>query len=291
MTPLRRRMADALRLRKLAKATQDSYLRAVASFARFSGRSPDRLDTDDVRRFLLDLDRRGRKPATLAVYHAAIKFFFVHVVDRPAVMDGVPRPRVPRRGRTRALTREEAKALLDAAARSPFDYTFFATQLATGLRVSEVRRLRVHDIDRRAGLLRVRAGKGGLPRASLLGDRLLRTFERYYRRVRPGPPWLFPARRFAAPGRRHPTQPWADHPVAKCTMSRRLQACTTRAALTRPVTSHDLRRTFATWLLEDGVDTRVIQVLLGHASPTTTARYTQVRPGLLRGTRSPFERL
>ena len=158
--------------------------------------------------------------------------------------------------------------------------------LATGLRISEATRLQVHDIDRRAGLLHVRRGKGDKPRSVMLSARTVQMLERYWRDVRPRAPWLFPAR---VSGRGGPLGAWTDRPISAPWMAKRLKL--RQGDVPRPIRSHDLRRTFATWLIEDGYDLRLVQVLLGHASPETTARYTRVHSDVIARTRSPFDRL
>jgi len=140
----------------------------------------------------------------------------------------------------------------------------------------------------RAGLLHVRCGKGAKPRSVLLGERHLNLLRRYWAVEKPGHDWLFPAQR---PGSTNPVHRWADHPVSPDSVRDRLHRATRLAGLTRRVTPHDLRCTYATWLLEAGVDLRTVQVLLGHASPVTTARYTWVRPELIRSTPSPLDML
>jgi len=163
MTRLRQKMTDDLRLRDLSPNTAATYIRCVATFARFHGRSPDLLDTGEVRQFLLHLADLGRAPATRVVYHAALAFLFVHTLGRPEVMAFVPRPRVRTQRPGRCLTRDEARRLLGSLATRPFDYTFFALLLATGLRLSEATALVVQDIDRGAGLLHVRSARGASP--------------------------------------------------------------------------------------------------------------------------------
>jgi integrase len=289
MTPLRKKMVEDLRLRNLSEATVASYVRCVAQFARFFHASPSDLGTAEVRDYLLHLRGLGRAPATRAVCHAALLFLYTYTLERPEVMAHVPRPRVP--GHPVPLTRAEARALLEAFRDRPFDYTFFALMLATGLRISEARQLCVGDIDRQAQLVHVRRdkGKGGKARSVMLSPRTLRLLERYWVVVRPREPLLFPAQRLAKPGR---VAGWADHPVSKSTMSERLlRIQRERVFFGRRITSHDLRRTFATWLTEDGCDLRLVQVLLGHASPNTTARYTRIHADVIARTPSPFDRL
>jgi len=244
-----------------------------------------------VRAFLLYLADLGRAPATRVVYHAALRFLYVETLGTPDVMATIPRPRSrpPKPGRP--LTREEVGALLEAAASSPYTYTVIATLLATGLRVSEACDLQPDDIDSRSGFIHVRCGKGGKSRFVKLGERHLRLLRRYWQVERPGRAWVFPAQRLVTPGVVDLEHRWADRPINPESIRSRLHKATRDAGLERRVTPHDLRRTYATWLLEAGVDLRTVQVLLGHTSPNTTARYTSVRPDLIRKTPSPLDLL
>ena len=291
MTPLRKKMIEDMRLRNLAERTQEQYVNCVAVYARHYRASPAQLGEHEVRGFLLLLEELGRKASTRVVYHAAIGFVYLYTLRRPEVMENVPRPRVPRAPVRRPLTHDEARVLLEAARSKPYLYTFLATALATGLRLSELCNLRVEDIDAGSMTIHVRNGKGGKQRWVKLGERHLRLLRRYWQVERPGGPWLFPAQRMIAPFVVDPTNRWQDTPVSVSGAHSRLKALTRRAGLKRNVTHHDLRRTYATWLLEAGVDLRVVQVMLGHDSPETTTRYTMVRPELIRSTPSPLEML
>jgi len=170
MTGLRAKMLADLQLRGLSERTQGQYIATARLFAEFHGESPAKLGAEEVRAFLLNLHQNGRKPATLGVYRSALKFLFDVTLERPEVMAAVPRTRVPRWNPGPALTRDEVRALLDAAV-LPFDRTLFALMYATGLRISEARALQVGDIDARAELLHVRHGKGDKARSArqLLG--------------------------------------------------------------------------------------------------------------------------
>ncbi len=291
MTPLRHMMEADLRLRNLAVGTCEQYIRHVAAYARHFGRCPSRLGTAEVRAFLEHLAARGLAPATRVVYHAALQFLYVETLGRPEVMATVPRPRVRSPQPCLPLSRDEASRVLRAASTSPFTYTFIATLLETGMRISEARHLQPRDIDVPAGLVHVRCGKGGKRRSVNLTDHLDRLLRRYWTVERPGRTWLFPAQRLVAPGVVDPNHRWADHPVHPSSIRSRLHRATAEAGLARRVTPHDLRRTYATTLLESGVDLRTVQVLLGHASPETTSRYTRVRPSLIRQTPSVLDLL
>lgn len=286
MTDVRQKMRDYLHLRGLGERSIRQYLICGSVFLRYhADRSPAALSADDVRGFLLHLADLGRSSATRSVYYAALKYLFASL-GRPEVLRDIPRPRVKTQRPGRALTRSEARNLLDLLSARPYDHAFFALMLATGLRISEATALQVHDIDRRAGLLHVRRGKGCKPRSVMLSARTLQMLERYWLDVRPRAPWLFPAR---VSGRGGLFGDWTDRPISAPWMAKRLK--NRQGDVPRRVRSHDLRRTFATWLIEDGYDLRLVQVLLGHASPETTARYTRVHSDVIARMRSPFDRL
>lgn len=290
MTRLRKKMEADLRLRGLAPRTRDHYLRCVRVYAEHFWLSPAGMGTDHVRRFFLHLRGLGRAPATIVVYWAALLFLYKVTLGRPKVMADVPRPRVPRRDPVPALTRAEVASLLRASGQ-PFDEALFTVMYACGLRVSEACALQVGDIDARAELIHIRRGKGNKARAVRLSPRVLAMLREHWRRYRPCQPWLFPARRLLRPGVVDANRPWADHPVSRDTMSDRFRGARQRADLRRQPTLHDLRRAYATHLLEAGEDLRVIQMLLGHARPETTARYTSVSAALIRRVPCPLELL
>ncbi len=160
MTPLRKRMEEDMRLRKLSERTREQYINCVAVYARHYGASPEHLGEDEVRGFLLLMTEMGRKAWTLVVYHAALRFLYLFTLLRSDVMEGVPRPRVPRAPVRRPLTRDEVRTLPDAAEPKPYIHAFLVTALATGLRLNELCNLRVEDIDADSGTIHVRKGKG-----------------------------------------------------------------------------------------------------------------------------------
>lgn len=187
--------------------------------------------------------------------------------------------------------RAEVRALLDAVEANPGTAAMLATLLDTGLRVAEVCALQIGDLDARAGLLHVRRDKSAKPRMVRLPEGLLLRLRDYWKAERPPGPWLFPAHRLLDPGRIDPAQPWADRPLGPDAFRSLLHDVRRRTGLTRWVTPHDLRRTYATWLIEADVDLRVVQVQLSHESPETTTRYTAVRRELIRQTPSPLSLL
>jgi site-specific recombinase XerD len=155
--------------------------------------------------------------------------------------------------------------------------TALTTAYGAGLRVREVSRLKVGDIDSGRMVIRIEQGKGGKDRYVMLSPQLLRILRTYWRLARPGH-WLFPGREL-------------DRPVSVATLQDACRVATRKAGLSKPVTVHTLRHSFATHLLEAGTDVRIIQVLLGHARLATTARYTKVATKLIADTKSPLDRL
>ena len=207
----------------------------------------------------------------------------------------MPRPRVPRAPVHRPLTRDEVRTLLEAAEPKPYIHAFLATALATGLRLSELCNLRVEDIDAGSRTIHVRKGKGDKQRWVKLDDSHLRLLRRYWRTERPPGPWLFPAQRMTAPFVVDPIHRWQDHPVSVSGAHSRLKVLRKRAGLKRNVTHHTCVAPTPPGCCYtasgSGVDLRVVQVLLGHDSPETTTRYTQVRPDLIRRTPSLLDML
>ncbi len=286
MTDVHQKMSEYLQLRALGERSVRQYLLCASVFMRQQDTPPDQWSTDDVRRFLLQLAEMKRSSATRAVYHSSLKYLFTSM-GRPEVMQDVPRPRVRVQRPGRALTRAEVVRLLALLEPHPFDYAFFSLMLATGLRIAETAALQVHDLDRRAGLLHVRRGKGFKPRSVMLSVPTLEMLETYWRATRPRAPFLFPAR--TSGWERGTNRPWAMRSISPNTMSKRPggegPTQVMRADGVRHVPLGDLE------LVEDGYDLRHVQVLLGHASPETTARYVRVHADVIARTRSPFDRL
>src|SRR6187551_3172958 len=276
MTPLRRRMIDDMQLRNLAPRTIKAYVSRVGTFARHFGRSPEALGPDDVRAYLLHLVQEKRVSWT--VYNqtvAALKFLYEVTLERPGVLQRVRCPKQPKRLPV-VLSLEET-ARFFAAIVGLKHRAILMTAYAAGLRISEVVALRLDDIDSQRMVLRVRQGKGSRDRYVMLSPRLLALLREYWKAARPSE-WLFPG---DVPGR----------PLTASTVHRVCVQAARDAGLGKHVTVHTLRHSFATHLLEAGTDIRTIQVLLGHANLSSTARYTRVSNGLIRGTQSPLDLL
>lgn len=277
---LRDRMRDDMELAGLAESTREVYVRNAVAYVNHFCRPPGRMGREEVRSFLLHLMRvKGYAAATVIVYAAAIRFLYVVTLRRPEVLVGIRLPR-PKRRRIVVPTRDEVRRVLDAA-HNDFHHTLLLASYASGLRRMEVTALRVEDIDSASNLLHVRQGKGDKPRVTVLGPALLDALRAHWRRYSPPHGWLFPAR---APSRR-----FEDRPMPRNSASWAFSKAAKRAGLRPGLTHHGLRHAFATHLLEDGVDIRTIQILLGHVRLETTAQYAHVATRLIQQTPSPLE--
>jgi site-specific recombinase XerD len=248
---------------------------AVAKFSRYFGRSPERLDLEDVRAFQVHLVANGISWPALNQTVCALRFFYGVTLGQAEIPERIPYAREPRKLPI-VLSADEVVRFLEAVP-SLKTRTALTTAYAAGLRASEAVGLKVGDIDSGRMVIRVEHGKGGKDRYVMLSPQLLRILRTYWRLARPAK-WLFPGRDESGP---------IDVQVlhAACRLAR------AAAELGKRVTVHTLRHSFATHLLEGGTDIRIIQVLLGHRSLATTARYTQVSAGLIAATASPLDRL
>jgi integrase/recombinase XerD len=275
MSPLRRRMIEDMAVRNLSPATQRSYLHAVAKFSRFFGRPPDRLGLGDVRAFQVHLVSSGISWPALNQTVCALRFFYGVTLGHGEIPERIPYAREPRKLPV-VLSADEVVRFLEAVA-SLKSRAALTTAYAAGLRASEVVGLKVGNIDSRRMVIRVEHGKGGKDRYVMLSAQLLAILRTYWRLARPEH-WLFPGRE-------------ASKPIDVQVLYAACRSARAAAGLDKRVSVHTLRHSFATHLLESGTDIRIIQVLLGHANLSSTARYTQVSSGLIRRTTSPLDRL
>jgi integrase/recombinase XerD len=275
MHPLRRRMIEDMQVRNLSPVTQRCYVHAVARFARHFNRAPDRLRLADVREYQVHLMAAGASWGGFNVAVSALRFFYGVTLGRTGMVERIPYAR-KRRQLPVILSADEVVRLL-AAVPSLKHRTALMTAYAAGLRVSEVVRLKIADIDSDRMLIRVEQGKGGRDRYIMLSSQLLVVLRAYWRETRPAH-WMFPGQDETRP---------LDPSVLQWACRKAREA----AKLGKPVTVHTLRHSFATHLLEAGTDIRIIQVLLGHRDLSTTARYTQVTATTIGNTASPFDRL
>jgi site-specific recombinase XerD len=276
MTPLRARMIEDMKLRNFSIRTQEAYLRAVAKYAQHFGKSPERMGPKEVRQYLLHLVNEQKASwSWYKISLSGLRFVYHVTLGRKTLLEGVPCPREEKILPV-VLSREEVAQFLRAARRLK-TRTMLTTAYATGLRVSELVRLRVADIDSQRMVLRVRQGKGKKDRYVMLSPKLLELLRKYWKAVRPKD-WLFPDRR-------------RQGPLTVRTVQMSCKTVWRRSKLSKPVTMHILRHSFATHLLESGVDLRTIQVLLGHRSLKTTAIYTFVSMKRICTTPSPLDLL
>jgi integrase/recombinase XerD len=281
ISPLRARMIEDMSVRGFKEDTRRDYVRHVRAFAAFIGRSPDTATAEELRLFQLHQTQSGLQPPTINNAVSALRFFFTVTLDRPDLARRLTVVPYPRRIPT-VLSVEEVTLLLHAAS-APKYKAAFATAYGAGLRVSEVVALKVGDIDSERMLLRVERGKGGKDRHAMLSPQLLELLRAWWREGRrrslllPGG-WLFPGR--------NPVEPLSARQLGRV-----VRAAAQAAGITKRVSPHTLRHSFATHLLEQGVDIRVIQTLLGHAKLDTTALYTRVANTTIRAVTSPLDRL
>jgi site-specific recombinase XerD len=277
MGQLRDQMKADLTLRAYRPGTIRSYLGCGKAFAAYFHLSPREMGEDHIRRFLLHLLLEKKVgPATHKMFVAALRFLYGITLGRPEIAIRIPWPKVPRT-LPDILSLAEVERLL-CAITSAKHRVIIMTAYGAGLRISEACSLKVPDIDSARGLIHVRNGKRGRDRFVMLSPRLLDGLRAYWKHVRPQGPALFPG---AKP----------NTCISPEAVRRALRSAAKTAGLSKHVTPHVLRHTFATHLLEGGTDLRVIQVLLGHASIRTTTRYTQVSQAHIGRTPSPLDRL
>ena len=275
MSPLRRRMIEDMTIRNLSPATQQSYLHAVSKFSQYFGRSPDRLGLEDVRAFQVHLAAKGVSWGSLNQAVCALRFFYGVTLGQATIPERIPYAREPRKLPT-VLSADEVVQFLESVS-SLKARVALTTAYAAGLRVSEVAALKVGDVDSGRMVMRIEHGKGGKERYVMLSAPLLGILRSYWRLTRPSL-YLFPGRT-------------ADKPIEPTVLHAACRSAAAAAGLDKRVSVHVLRHSFATHLLESGVDIRIIQVLLGHENLSTTARYARVSTRLIANTASPLDRL
>ena len=275
VSPLRRRMIEDMTVRNFLEKTQKDYIRHVKDLTAFLGRAPDTATAEDLRRYQLHLTETGIRPPTINSAVSALRFFFSVTVDRPDVTKPLTFVAEPRKIPI-VLSPEDVARFLEAAPGPKYKAALSAAYGA-GLRVSEVVALKVSDVDSRRMLLKIEHGKGRKDRFAMLSPQRLELLRDWWRIARPQV-WLFPGQ--------NPV-----NPLTTRQLNRAVHAAAQRAQITKRVTPHTLRHSFATHLLEQNIDIRVIQVLLGHAKLETTALYTRVATNTIRTVMSPLDRL
>ena len=275
MATVHERMRDDLDLKNYADGTVDQYLRCARTFLDQLRCPPTKVRPPQVRRYVLKL-AQGRSPATVKMHVAAIRFLYTVTLRRPKVVETLYFPKVPHR-LPDILSGQEVDRLLSAVP-EPKYRAVLMTAYGTGMRVSEACRVQTTDIDSERGVIHIRQGKRHRDRFVMLSPVLLTALREYWKAHRPTPPLLFPGKE---PGT----------VVSAAAVRKALHRARERAGVAKRVTPHSLRHAFATHLLEDGADIRTIQVLLGHGSIRSTARYTQVSAEHITRTKSPLDRL
>jgi site-specific recombinase XerD len=276
MTPLRKRMIEDMVMRNMALATQRVYTYAVANFARYHRKSPDQLGLEDIRDYRLHLIARGLKAKSINPIVGGLRFFYGTTLGKKELAEQIPFARVEET-LPAVLSRDQVMQLL----RSEPDLkmrTVFIVIYAAGLRISEVVKLTAADINSQRMVIRVREGKGAKDRFIMLSEQLLTILRQYWPHRGASGNLLFPGEA-------------AGQPITPRTVQRAFRDATGRAGLPDKITPHTLRHSFATHLLEMGVDIRVIQQLLGHRNINSTARYAQVATNTIRQIQSPLELL
>ena len=281
VTALRARMIEDMMVRGFTEETRTDYVRRVRAFAAFIRRSPDTATAEDLRRFQLHQRQSGMQPPSINNSVSALRFFFTATLDRPDLARRLTVVREPLRLPT-VLSVEEVTLLLQSAPGAKYKAAL-GTAYGAGLRVSEVVALKVGDIDSERMLLRVEQGKGRKDRHAMLSPQLLELLRDWWvegrrRGVLLPRGWLFPGR--------NPIEPLSTRQI-----NRAVHAAAEAAGIKKRVSMHTLRHSFATHLLEQDTDIRVIQVLLGHAKLETTALYTRVATTTIRSVTSPLDRL
>jgi integrase/recombinase XerD len=275
MSPLRRRMIEDMTIRKFAPKTQHDYVQRVKNFAAFLGRSPDTASFEDVRRYQLHLTASAVGAATINQTVSTLRFFFRVTLKRHDIVEHTHFIREPRKLPV-VLSPEEVARLLNAAPGLKYKAAL-SVAYGSGLRANEVISLKVSDIDSTRMVIRVEQGKGRKDRYVMLSPHLLALLRAWWKAARPQG-WLFPGR--------DPAQPMTTRQL-----NRACHAAAQMAEIDKRVSLHTLRHSFATHLLEQNIDVRVIQVLLGHAKLDTTALYTRVATKTISEVMSPLEHI
>lgn len=276
MTPLRQRFIEDMLLRGLAPTTQRSYIHYVADFAKYYNLSPDKLDLEAVRQYQLYLlNEKRMSPQSVNAFVAAVQFFYQVTVEMPWGKESFSRVRVGN-SLPVVLSPEEVAQFFEHVPSVKYRAVLMLCYGA-GLRIGEAIAVKVSDIDSKRMVIRIAEGKGRKDRYVMLSPRLREVLRSYYRAARPED-WLFPSWR-------------PDRHLSASSISQACRDASKQCGLTKRITAHTLRHSFATHLLESGTDTRVIQVLLGHTRIDTTARYTMVSTHVIAATPSPLDRL
>lgn len=277
MTPLRQRMLEDMQVRNLSPHTQVSYVQQVSRFARHFDTSPDALGPKEIRAYQVYLTNEKKlAPGSIIIAVSALRFLYKVTLKKDWPFDEViPAPKKPQTLPV-VLSPEEVVQFLDCV-KKPKHRTILTTCYAAGLRISEAVRLTISAIDSQRMVLRIEQGKGQKDRYVMLSPTLLEILRDWWRVNRPRH-WLFPGAR-------------PDHPITRSAVEQECQKVHRRCRIPKPITPHSLRHAFAVHLLEAGTDVRTIQLLLGHRSLATTARYLRIATTRVCSTASPLDLL
>ena len=277
MGDLAEKMKVKLQLKGRSKNTVDAYMRYARAFVRFHMRSPTEMGEQEVRSWLQHLlVEKHAEPDLMRGHIAAVRFLYIGVLERPEVVSWVPWPKKVKRLPS-IMSIQEVAALIEAAPTLRMR-AFIMAGYGAGLRVSEVRQLRVQDIDSKRGVLFIHQTKGRKDRMAVLPTRLLETLRAYWKLARPAEPWLFPGQS-------------KTQPITRQAIYQQFDQTVTAAGITRRIKFHSLRHAFATHLLEEGIDILTIQEMLGHAWVASTMLYLRVRVDRMLAVGSPLDRL
>ena len=277
MTSLRRRMIEDMQVRNLSPHTQSSYVQQVSLFARYCSKSPEVLGPEEIRAYQVYLTNEKKlAPGSILIAVAALRFLYKITLQKAWTFEEIiPAPKKPQRLPI-ILSPEEVLTFLGCV-QSGKHRAILTTCYAAGLRISECVRLKITDVDSRRMVIRVDQGKGQRDRYVMLSPKLLETLRDWWRVARPVY-YLFPG---DIPGLH----------ISKDAVEQACQKARRRCRIPKPITPHSLRHAFAVHLLESGTNVRTIQLLLGHRSLATTARYLRIATSKVCSTTSPLDLL
>ena len=276
VSPLRQRMIEDMTVRNFAPNTQESYLSQVSLFARHFGKSPDQLGPEEIRAYQIYLaEERKVSVSTRILAVSALRFFYAVTLQRDWTVQLIPTPKKDHRLPV-ILSPQEVLQLLQAAP-SFTHHVIFSTMYGTGMRVSEAVQLRADNIDSQRMMIRIELSKGHKDRDVQLSPKLLELLRCYWRKVRPGG-WMFPGQN-------------PDQPLTRDAVGEAVARTSQRIGLKKAISPHSFRHAYAVHLLEAGTDVRRIQLLLGHRSLATTARYLRLATTTVCATTSPLDLL
>ena len=280
MTQLRKKMLEELQRRNYAQSTAKQYIRIVREFAKHYGKAPDQLGPDQIREYSAYLFReRKLDPGTVQQHVAGLRFFYVKTLKRHFLLEDLPMPKRSRRI-PEILSPDEVARLIDSAS-NLFHRTMLMTLYSTGMRRAELCRLQVSDIDSERMVIHIHKGKGGHDRDVPLSEKLLETMRVYWRWMKPKT-YLFPGT----------VKNWrSDVPVTTKVPWEACREAAQRAGISKHVSPHTLRHSYATHLLEAGADLRTIQVLLGHSKIEHTTLYLHLSRRHLTAVGNPLEQI